>query len=202
MAAARKSLAVPQAFTLLYEFANSLDLRRFVQAGVPHTTGDKLATIEQLEEWMRGRGLLDKHTRLSRSDHRRALELREALRQFLSLVPPGRRGSSAAAQLNAAASNFPLVVRVSEAGELQLHPETRGALSGLGRILADLQLAGESGNLDRLKMCASEECRWVFYDRSKPATRRWCSSMLCGNREKIRTYRTRRRQRARLAQRA
>ena len=49
MAAARKPLLVPQGFALLCEFANSLDLRRFVE-GVPHATGDKLATIEQAEK--------------------------------------------------------------------------------------------------------------------------------------------------------
>jgi predicted RNA-binding Zn ribbon-like protein len=195
MAAARKPPPVPQGFARLYDFANSLDLRRFVQGGVPHLSGDKLATIEQLEEWMRGRRLLEKGIRLSRSDHRKVLELREALRQFLRHTPPDRRGSGATAQLNAAAADFPLIVRVSEAGKLELQPARRGALSGLARILADLQLAAENGTLDRLKMCASDECRWVFYDRSKPATRRWCSSALCGNRHKTRTYRTRQRQR-------
>jgi predicted RNA-binding Zn ribbon-like protein len=199
MAAARKP-PVPQEFALLYQFANSLDLRRFVEGGVPHTMDDKLATSEQLAEWMRGRGLLEKGAKLSRGDLRKALELREALRQFLHLAPAARSGSSASAQLNAAAAKFPLLVGVSKAGELELRPERRGALSGLGQILADLQRAAESGNLDRLKMCASDECGWVFYDRSKPATRRWCSSLLCGNREKIRTYRTRQRQRAAAAQ--
>jgi predicted RNA-binding Zn ribbon-like protein len=42
-------------------------------------------------------------------------------------------------------------------------------------------------------MCAAEECRRVFFDGSKPATRRWCISTLCGNRAKTRTYRERHR---------
>jgi predicted RNA-binding Zn ribbon-like protein len=195
MRVARKSAHVPQEFALLYDFANSLDLRRFVQRGVPHLSGDELATVEELEDWMRRRGLIEKGVRLSRSDHRKVLELREALRHFLSHAPLDRRASAATGQLNAAAAGYPLLVRASEAGKLELQPERRGALGGLARILADLQLAGESGTLDRLKMCASDECRWVFYDRSKPATRRWCSSALCGNRHKTRTYRTRQRQR-------
>jgi predicted RNA-binding Zn ribbon-like protein len=196
MGAARKPPPFPQGFGLLYDFANSLDLRHFVQGGVAHTAGDELATIEQLEKWMRDRALLASRSKLTRGDHRKALELREALRQFLCVAPPHRRGAGGAALLNAAAANFPLTVRVSEAGKLELQPEQHGALSGLGSILADLQLAAENGNLDRLKMCASDECRWVFYDRSKPATRRWCSSALCGNRQKTKTYRTRQRQRA------
>jgi hypothetical protein len=28
------------------------------------------------------------------------------------------------------------------------------------------------------KMCAAEKCRRVFFDRSKPAARRWCMSTL------------------------
>ena len=34
----------------------------------------------------------------------------------------------------------------------------------------------------------------MFYDRSKPTTRRWCSSLLCGNRQKTRAYRARQRE--------
>ena len=34
----------------------------------------------------------------------------------------------------------------------------------------------------------------LIFDRSKPATRRWCMSTLCGNRMKTRTYRERHRQ--------
>jgi predicted RNA-binding Zn ribbon-like protein len=48
------------------------------------------------------------------------------------------------------------------------------------------------GELDRLKTCGAEECKRVFFDRSKPGTRRWCVSTLCGNRIKTRAYRERR----------
>jgi predicted RNA-binding Zn ribbon-like protein len=60
-------------------------------------------------------------------------------------------------------------------------------------VVAELYDGATQGTLDRLKMCAAEECRRVFYDRSKPATRRWCMSTLCGNRIKTRTYRARHR---------
>jgi CGNR zinc finger len=52
-----------------------------------------------------------------------------------------------------------------------------------------LHRLAQGDRLDRLKMCASDACRWIFYDRSKPGNRRWCSSVLCGNREKTRSYR-------------
>jgi predicted RNA-binding Zn ribbon-like protein len=59
--------------------------------------------------------------------------------------------------------------------------------------VAELYDGSVRGTLDRLKMCAAEECRRVFFDRSKPATRRWCMSTLCGNRIKTRNYRERQR---------
>ena len=64
-----------------------------------------------------------------------------------------------------------------------------GATSGLGTILVELVRLSDSGRLARVKTCDSDECRWIFYDRSKPGNQRWCSSVLCGNREKTRSYR-------------
>ncbi|WP_419723185.1 CGNR zinc finger domain-containing protein [Sphingobium aromaticiconvertens] len=39
---------------------------------------------------------------------------------------------------------------------------------------------------------ADPGCRWIFLDRSKPGSRRWCSSTGCGNRQKTRASRARR----------
>lgn len=46
-------------------------------------------------------------------------------------------------------------------------------------------------HLDRVRMCAGEECYLLFFDASRPATRRWCSMERCGNRSKLRTRRDR-----------
>jgi predicted RNA-binding Zn ribbon-like protein len=185
---------VPPEIALLYDFLNSLDLRRYVEQGVLHVAGDELAATVQLESWLRARGLLDKGARLGTDDHRSALELREALRTFLQLAPADRAvDAAAAARLNAAAVNFPLTLKVLEGGNVTMRPLHLSPASGLGNILAELQLMAATEQLDRLKMCASEECHWVFFDRSKPANRRWCNSALCGNRQKTRAYRERRR---------
>ena len=44
---------------------------------------------------------------------------------------------------------------------------------------------------DRLKECASDTCQWVFLDRSKNRSRRWCDMNDCGNVAKVRRYRAR-----------
>lgn len=185
---------VPSEIALLYDFVNSLDLRRYVEQGVAHVIGDELMTTVQLESWLRARGLLDRSVRLNADDHQRALELREALRSFLELAPAERdTDAAAAARLNAAAVNFPLTLEVLKGGNVTMRPLQLSSASGLGTILAELQRMAATERLDRLKMCASEECHWVFFDRSKPANRRWCNSALCGNRQKTRAYRERRR---------
>jgi len=47
-----------------------------------------------------------------------------------------------------------------------------------------------SGPLDRLKRCAA--CWWLFLDRSRNKSRRWCTMEDCGTHEKARRYVARR----------
>jgi predicted RNA-binding Zn ribbon-like protein len=44
--------------------------------------------------------------------------------------------------------------------------------------------------IQRLKRCAG--CPWLFVDRSKNHSRRWCSMEICGTDEKMRRYVTKR----------
>jgi predicted RNA-binding Zn ribbon-like protein len=37
---------------------------------------------------------------------------------------------------------------------------------------------------NRIRRCANEKCQWLFFDRSKSGTRRWCDMNSCGNRAK------------------
>lgn len=179
---------VPDALALLYDFVNSVDMRRYVELGEAHSPSDEIGTPGQLESWMRKRRLAE---RVSRTVHEQALRLRAGLRDFLRMPPEERAGSTSAAEnLNAASEAFPLVVKVNTA-DVALQP-VKGT-SSLGQVMAQFHALAATQQLDRLKMCASDECEWIFFDQSKPANRRWCSSALCGNRAKTRSYRERRR---------
>lgn len=46
-----------------------------------------------------------------------------------------------------------------------------------------------SGGFERLKQCPS--CGWLFIDRSKNNSRRWCDMATCGNLAKSRSFRAR-----------
>jgi predicted RNA-binding Zn ribbon-like protein len=45
----------------------------------------------------------------------------------------------------------------------------------------------------RVRECGSATCEWLFIDRSRNHTRRWCDMNDCGNAAKVRRYRQRQR---------
>jgi predicted RNA-binding Zn ribbon-like protein len=50
----------------------------------------------------------------------------------------------------------------------------------------------QSPELRRLSRCANGACGWLFLDRTRNHSRRWCSSGDCGNRDRVRRFYRRR----------
>jgi len=189
-----RKFQVPDELANLYDFANSLDVRHFTHHGVQHVQGDELGGPRELGVWMAQRGLLSSDARITPAMCETALQLRASVRTYLECDPVERRkNKDAVRSLNKAMGLFPLVAEARNDGVMALRAARGDALAGLSSVAAELYDGSVRGTLDRLKMCAAEECRRVFFDRSKPATRRWCMSTLCGNRIKTRTYRERQR---------
>ena len=183
---------VPDALANTYDFANSLDLRHFMHRGVQHPQADELEDAAALGQWMARHKLNETGKVPSAATFEAALALRSAIRDYLERDPADRRRETLVKDaLDRAMTRFPL--RVTSVGKdgLKLAPAGSGAMAGLSAVVAELYNGAANGMLDRLKMCASDECKRVFFDRSKPGTRRWCQSTLCGNRQKTRTYRER-----------
>jgi predicted RNA-binding Zn ribbon-like protein len=61
----------------------------------------------------------------------------------------------------------------------------------LSRIAASFAEMLALNRPDRLKYCPNEGCKWIFYDRTKANTRRWCNDRTCGNRDRVRRARQR-----------
>lgn len=55
----------------------------------------------------------------------------------------------------------------------------------IGRLAVQAATLLTSGDMARLKACATPDCDWVFLDTSKNGRRRWCQMNICGAREKI-----------------
>ncbi|MFM7062330.1 MAG: CGNR zinc finger domain-containing protein [Actinomycetes bacterium] len=72
---------------------------------------------------------------------------------------------------------------------LRLRPEAEleSALAAVALDAVEL-LSADDG---RLRRCDGPGCSLVFYDSSRPGTRRWCSTERCGNRVNTTTYRRR-----------
>lgn len=187
-----RQFKVPDALANLYDFANTLDERCFTHHQVPHQPGDDLTRPQDLAAWLSARGLMTSGATITPAMLAAALRLRACVRSFLQAETDARRSNKALLRaLNDATRPFPLLSEARVGGGMTLRPLRDDALAGLSTVVADMHAAAASGELDRLKMCASEDCRRVFFDRSKPGTRRWCLSTLCGNRMKTRTYRER-----------
>jgi predicted RNA-binding Zn ribbon-like protein len=65
----------------------------------------------------------------------------------------------------------------------------RGALARIGLAVHE---AAVRDLWWRLKICASDDCEWAYYDNSKNRSRNWCEYG-CGNKLKTRAYRARQR---------
>lgn len=55
----------------------------------------------------------------------------------------------------------------------------------IARSAADLLT---SADLERVRECDAPDCTWLFIDRSRGRSRRWCSMESCGNRAKARRH--------------
>jgi predicted RNA-binding Zn ribbon-like protein len=56
----------------------------------------------------------------------------------------------------------------------------------IARAVADVLIHEENRSL--LRECSDDTCAWLFIDRSKNHTRRWCDMETCGNRAKQRRF--------------
>jgi predicted RNA-binding Zn ribbon-like protein len=64
------------------------------------------------------------------------------------------------------------------------------------RIAASFGEMLANRELERIKVCANSECRWVFHDPTKARTKCWCNDRTCGNRARVRRARAAQRQKA------
>jgi predicted RNA-binding Zn ribbon-like protein len=151
---------------------------------------DLLGSPGELRNWLSGRGLLDSDATVGQADLRRALEVREGLRALAFANNAVRTREPELRVLEEVGAA--VEVRVSAAGpsfEQARRDRVDGALGFLLAIVAEAML---DGSWLRMKACPGRHCGWVFYDRSRNGTGRWCSMAVCGGREKARSYYRRR----------
>ena len=173
----------PGKLRLVGEFVNTLDL---------DDDSEGLARPANLAAWLAAHGLAKPDIEVGAADLKRAVELREALRAALLANNGGEPMSEAViATLNRIGRRARLVLRFDGSGEAVLEPVADDVDGALGRLLAIVHDAMETGQWPRLKACRSDDCLWAFYDQSKNRSRHWCSMESCGSQAKARSYRQR-----------
>ncbi len=184
-----------------FDFLNTREL----ESGSPV---EHLASLRDALDWLARRDLV--HDWLLEQERARAeadpqaaeravariRRVRDALREVTYAVVE-RRGATpgALAEVNRA-------LRAREI--IELEPAADGVRVGhrhvgdpiddaLARLAEPIVREIASGRRDRVRVCANESCRWVFYDASPTGRRRWCDMATCGNRAKAARHRARQR---------
>ena len=175
----------PHGLQLVVDFVNTVDLE---------TQEDALSVPEQLAAWLGERGLLGSPAPDIRdAEHGQAIELREALRQAMRAHTRGEPEPPAASTvLERIAECGQLSVAFAAGGGVELVPRHPGYAGVLARLLVPVADASGDGSWERAKACADDECEAAFYDRSRNRSGRWCDMSICGNRTKVRAYRSKR----------
>ncbi|MBA4397546.1 MAG: 4-hydroxybenzoyl-CoA reductase [Syntrophus sp. (in: bacteria)] len=155
---------------------------------------DLLSTSEAIASWFRLAGCSMPVVQPSVQYLEEALLLREAIyRTVLALILGEVPNGDDRDRINLAASYSLATPNIdAESYGVQWkspHP-ARACLSEIARDA--VMIIGDTGR-QRLKMCDNPSCRMLFVDQSPAKRRRWCAMSLCGNREKIRTHRQRKR---------
>jgi predicted RNA-binding Zn ribbon-like protein len=171
------------------EFVNTLALER--GAPVEHL-GSAAAALAWLEE----HGLL--HDVLVAAAGDEALShirrTRAALRELVDATYERRAPSEAALEdVNAVARAREILQLVASGDGLYLdHRHAEDPIpEALARLSEPIVREVVAGRPDRLRACANEGCRWIFYDASPTGRRRWCEMASCGNRAKAARHRVR-----------
>jgi predicted RNA-binding Zn ribbon-like protein len=164
---------------LLLAFVNSMDNEEQT---------DDLTSPAELSAWLEEHGLGEAPLRATTADLALARRLRDALRAAMRAHHDGTDDSPA---LDDLAARLPVVVDLTGPTP-GLRPAAEGVRGALAGLMVAVAAAGADGGWPRLKICASDECQWAFFDASKNQSRTWCE-WGCGNRAKTRSYRARRR---------
>jgi predicted RNA-binding Zn ribbon-like protein len=170
--------SIPQQAALVRDFVNSYDVEAGTEAlSGPDELGRFLAEHALPTGVPTGRDLAD------------AVAVREGLRAALRA---NHDGTVPAVDLDRLTRAFPLRLDFTDEGPT-LMPVQDGPRGGIATILAAAAASGQDGTWRRLKVCPADTCQWAFYDTSRNRSRTWCAMNVCGNREKTRAYRSRRR---------
>jgi len=182
-----------------------LDFTNTISARDTDSPNERLSTYEDLLAWGEAVDVLPKEqiarlrqeARLQPADAevtlQWAVQLRESLfRIFGSVIAGVTPAPGDLAFLNDAISRSYPYLRLQPGipNFVERWEETPGHLDRIvWPVVRSAVALLTEGELDRVRICDGERCGWLFIDRSKNHSRRWCDMRDCGNVAKVRRYR-------------
>ena len=167
------------------EHLNTLDdaLAWFVDRGVIHGEGADRARAQVAEQPV-----------AAARDLARVRSVRKALREVADAIAAHRAPRAGALDTVNRALHARQVIELVPApdGVSVDHRHVGDPIDdALARLADPLVSELTAGHPERIRICASETCLWVFYDTSRTGRRRWCDMATCGNRAKAARHRAR-----------
>ncbi|MET9763056.1 CGNR zinc finger domain-containing protein [Streptomyces sp. NPDC006372] len=161
---------------------------------------ERLDSVDVLRAWITGSGLVPAGTPLAHVDDGWLVAFRELRGQTDRLVrhwsrPGARAYDVALAHVNGLARTAPPAPRAVRDGEGELvrqldgPPDCAALLASVARDAVDLLT--DPVARAALRQCEGDNCPIVYLDTSRGRRRRWCSSEVCGNRERVARHRRR-----------
>jgi predicted RNA-binding Zn ribbon-like protein len=184
---------------LCLDFINTLDNRP-----VPERRRELLGSYDDLLEWASQAGAIDPalrsaligearvHPAEARAVLASATDLRETLCRMIEGRLAGKRITEADRRSFSDALGAALSRQLLQPTRTGFRLEWMREPLRLDAVLWPIaKSAGDlfvSADLDRVRECGEDTCRWMFVDRSKNHSRRWCDMKVCGNRTKVRKF--------------
>ncbi|MHC3474195.1 CGNR zinc finger domain-containing protein [Streptomyces sp. 7R007] len=163
--------------------------------------GERFDSVEVLRAWVVGAGLVPPGTGLAHADPSWLVAFRE-LRGWVGQLVHGSIAAApwpsydtALARVNELARVAPPAPRAVRGADGALVRELAGppaCAALLGAIARDaVELLTDPVARAGLRQCEGDNCPIVYVDSSRGRRRRWCSSEVCGNRERVARHRRR-----------
>ncbi|MEV0319169.1 CGNR zinc finger domain-containing protein [Streptomyces sp. NPDC050658] len=159
---------------------------------------ERLDSVDRLRAWLAGTGLVPDRTALPGAGPGWLVgfrELRDHIGQLVRGELEGRSADGALARVNAFAAAAPPASRAIRRPDgtlvrvLNGDPGCAALLAAVARDAVDLLTDPAARAL--LRQCEGDNCPIVYLDTSRGRRRRWCSSEVCGNRERVARHRRR-----------
>ncbi|HEY3164948.1 MAG TPA: CGNR zinc finger domain-containing protein [Candidatus Limnocylindrales bacterium] len=182
-----------------FDFLNTLELESGALV-------ERLTSLDTAADWLADAGVVPDATAITRLARRaadeatvldRLVRTRTALRDVAHAVAHEEAPTrTAIEQVNQALAGRERIELVAAADGVRLgHSHVGDAVDDvLARIAEPIVREIGNGHDDRIRICANDTCRWLFYDESRGGRRRWCDMATCGNRAKARRHRERQRE--------